>query len=365
MKKYLFIAFIIVFLFALSGCNENTQSTDNHPKDKVSGSYTAYGITANVDAKDKSKTIITNLKIEFKNGKYNASYCLDDYLNTTSNCDMVKQEGTGIYTIQDDILHLNLGTSSIIDMQTNQVITINNNINRSCKIIEDEQIIIDCRASGGWIYFSKYIDDKYYKKSECTEFDGKTYEGDADYSGYYLRNGTWISSPGVANIKISFKDGELSDYQGNMFENTGCEKISDTKYKLGTRVATYNKKNDSFLVTIGQVNGINYGTVELIDSTKKRKLIELPDIRVIYVCETETKCYEKANYSLSDMKKFAKENNIKLKIYYTKDRSCKKNSVLSYCDIENINKNDDTYCNWTSKPSKVYEGDTIGIEVSK
>ncbi len=365
MKKYLFIYLIIVFLFTLSGCNENTQSTDNHLKDKVSGSYTAYGITGNIDAKVMSKTGITNLKIEFKNGKYSVSYCLDDYLNTTSNCDMVKQEGTGTYTIQDDILHLSLGTSTSTDMQTNQVITVNNNTNRSCKIIEDEQIIIDCRASGGWLYFSKYIDDKYYKKRECTEFDGKTYEGDANYLGYYLRNGTWISSPGVASIKISFKDGELDDYRGNMFKNTGCEKISDTKYKLGIRVATYNKENDSFLVTIGQVDGIDYGTVEFINSTNKRKLIQLPDITVIYVCESETNCYEKANYSLSDMQKFAKENNIKLKIYYTKNSSCKKNSVLSYCYIEDNNKSNDTDCIWTSKPSKVYEGDTIGIEVSK
>lgn len=366
MKKYLIGLFFVSFFFiGCSGKKVATHSNNNQSKDKISGSYTAYGITANVDAKNKSKAVITNLKIEFNNGKYSVSYCIDDSLNTTSNCDMIKQNATGTYTIEGDTLHLNLGKSSTIDLQTNQIVTSDNDTNRICKIIEDNQIIIDCRGSGGWIYFSSHIDDKYYKKNECSEFDGKTYEGEAKYSGYYLRNGTWVDSPGVVNIKISFKNGELTDYQGNMFKNTNCEKINDSNYKIGIREATYNKANDSFFVKIEQVDGINYGTVELINSAKKKKLIQLPDIIVTPVCPTEDKCYFKSNITLNEMKTFAKKNKIKLKIYYTSDSSYKSNSVTSYCDLENVNKSNDIYCTWTSTPYKVYEGDTIGIEVTK
>ena len=267
MKKKLLI--IILCLLFICGCNNqssnNSSNTNNNVKnkDRVSGNYVVYGIKVNVDASEASRTVITNVNAEFNNGVYNISYCIDDMLNTSSDCDNVKLEGTGTYTINEDTLLLHIGENKTTDMQTRKILTNDGGTNRSCKIIDDNQTIIDCSASGGWIYFSSHIDDKYYKKSDCAIFDGKTYIGEAKYSGYYLRNGTWIANPGTAKVSISFAHGELIDYKGNMFQNTGCKKITDTSYKLGVRNATYNADRDSFTVKIGQVDGIDYGTVEL------------------------------------------------------------------------------------------------------
>lgn len=364
-KTILTILLCGVFTLSITGCSndENNYKEIESEKDRVSGSnYKVYGLDVNVPVQYANRWVINNLKIEFLNGNYTISYCIDDIF-TNTNCDISKHIGNGKYTINGDTLRLNITESTTTDVELG--ITEINNIDTSriCKIVEDNQIIIDCKDSGGFIYFSNSVDDNYYKKSECDIFNGKTYAGNVYISGYYLRNGQWISNPTTLTQEFTFLNGKLEDTYNGIFNDDSCEKINDTTYTIGQRKAKYDATTDAFIITIGTVNGINYGTMEFIEKSVKPELVDYPEISNEWICD-EVNCKLNPSTSLKEMKKFAEDNGLNMKIIYEPTNSQIPNGTVNYyCDVEHST---DDFCLITYMTGKkAVKGETFIISVER
>lgn len=365
-KTILAILLCGCMILGLTGCNKTSEdsSETGTKSDRISGSnYEVYGIEFSVPDQYANRWVINNLNVKFMSGVYSVSYCIDDIYTTTS-CDISKHSGKGNYTIAGDNLYLNITESTVTDVVLDETETKNINTKRTCQIIEGEQIIIDCSEDGGWIYFSQYKDDNYLTKADCMEFNGKTYSGDAYVNGYYLRNGTWVSDPTTFTKEFSFENGKLVDTVDGIFENLSCEKINETTYKLGSRTAIYDAENDTFTITINTVNGIDYGTMKFIEKSKKPKAVSYPEISNSYLCDKNDKCTLQTTVTLADMKKFAKDNGLTMKIIYDLwDSNYPNGKVVGYCEPRfAVN----GYCHIVKmEGKKATEGDTFYIGVEK
>lgn len=365
MKRSKFIVMLFILLFLVAGCknNEDKNKESETKKDRVSGdNYKVYGMEVTVPTEYANRWVINDLKVKFLNGVYTISYCIDD-IYTTKACDISKHSGKGSYTIERDTLDLNITESTVTDVELDETETKKINTSRTCKIVEENQIIIDCKDDGGFIYFSSRIDDNYYKEADCVAFNGKTYAGDAYVSGYYLRNGTWVSDPTTFTREFTFVDGKLEDTSNGIFKDDSCEKISDTSYKIGQRTAIYDPTTDTFKITIGTVNGIGYGTMEFVDESTKPEPVDYPEILNNWVC-TGDNCKLESSVTLDEMKKFATDNGLTMKIIYEwTDPGTPNGTVLNYCDVDYSS---DDFCAAVNMDGKkAVKGDTFIISVEK
>ena len=364
------LLFIFILLLLITGCDKAQENMNGNKsivpikKDRVSGdNYTAHGITVKVPTEYANRYVISDLKISFLNGEYKVNYCIED-IYSSKKCDIEKISAKGSYTIEDDILRLNISESTMYNVVYDKTENNTPNTNRTCKIIENDQIIIDCESSGGWIYFSKYKDEKYLTSSDCEIFNNKTYTGEKYISGFYLRNGTWVSSPDTITKSITFKDGKLADTYGGIFASESCEKESDTKYKIGERSATYNPGTDTLTINIGTRNGISYGTMEFIEKSSKKASVEYPEITSGWECDNNDNCKYKSSTTISELKKFASDNGLTMKIIYQwTNPEIPNGTVLHYCDVKMSS--DDGCVIISNEGRKAQEGDTFIIEVEK
>lgn len=365
MKKILGLIICGVLVLGITGCgnNENNDENIGTKKDRVSGSnYKVYGMNVNVPTQYANKWVINDLKVKFLGGNYTISYCIDD-IYTTDNCDISKHSGKGTYTIEEDKLLLNITESTVTDVELDETETKKVNTVRTCKIVESDQVIIDCKDDGGFIYFSNRVDDNYYKKSDCDVFNGKTYAGDAYVSGYYLRNGQWISDPTTFTVKFTFKNDKLESTSNGVFKDDSCEKISDTSYKIGQRSAVYDPTTDTFKITIGTVNGIKYGTMDFITENNRLEPVDYPEISGGWLCNGDD-CEFQNSVSFEDMKKFADDNGLIMKIIYeSTSPQIPNGTVNNYCDETHSS---DDFCVVVKKDGKkAMMGDTFIISVER
>lgn len=363
MKKSKFIVMLFILLFLVTGCKNNESKKEESKKDRVSGdAYKVYGMEVSVPTEYANRWVINDLKVKFLNGVYTISYCIDD-IYTTKTCDISKHSGKGSYTIDGDTLRLKITESTVTDVELDETETKKVNTSRTCKIVEENQIIIDCIDDGGFIYFSSSIDDNYYKEADCAAFNDKTYAGDAYVKGYYLRNGQWVSDPTTFTEKFTFKNGKLEDTYNGIFKDDSCEKINDTTYKIGQRSATYDPTTDTFTITIGTVNGIGYGTMEFVDESTKQEAVDYPEISNSWACIGDN-CKFQASTTLSEMKKFASDNGLNMQIIYEwTDPSIPNGTVNGYCDVEHSSSD---FCVSVNMDGKIaVKGDTFIISVEK